>query len=304
MDFHLEAISYHYRQTESSFPALNEISLSLTAGECVALVGPSGAGKTTLAQILNGLLQPDSGQVHVTIQSQKQNAADLKNLRRKVGLVFQFPEHQFFESTVTEEVAFAALQWGIDDSKIDRWVGYALQAVGLDHDRLKSRNPLRLSGGEARLVSIASLLVVDPEWLILDEPTLGLDFAHTEKVVALIQGRKDRLRGTFLITHDLNLVLRTCPRTIVLNDGQVAFDGPTSELFFKHDIAEEFDLIEPPLIRYSRLLQDGLDTDFDIRLPTFQTGQELHHWIEAQPRNILDKTSSILKHHLNQIYPE
>jgi energy-coupling factor transport system ATP-binding protein len=171
--------------------------------------------------------------------------APLRELRRRVGLVFQLPEAQIFEPTVFEEVAFAGRQWGIPESEIPQRVNQALRSVGLDPESFLLRNPARISGGEARLLTIASLLVADPDWLILDEPTLGLDYHHVLKVRALMAARQQENRGVLLITHDLELAYQVCAAVIVLNEGRIAYQGPVESLFLQHDLKGEFGLTLP-----------------------------------------------------------
>lgn len=251
-----ENIWFRYETEPADSFVLKDVSFTLNPGECVALVGPSGSGKSTLAQILNGLLRPDCGRLLIAAQPLEYKPKPLRDLRRRIGLVFQLPETQIFEATVFDEVAFAARQCGIPASQIQSRVATALEMVGLDPDSYSNRNPLKLSGGEARLVTVASLLVINPDWLILDEPTLGLDSVHTRLIVAMIQKRHHSSRGVLLITHDLDLALSLDSRTVVLNDGKIVFEGAAEELLVKHDLRTGFGLAEPESLRLWKLLRN------------------------------------------------
>ena len=258
MQIQLEDVGYCYDSGESQRDALYAIKLTLRRGECVGLIGPSGSGKSTLAQVLNGLLRPVSGRLLWDGKPLEYRPKSLRELRRYVGLIMQMPEAQIFEATVFNEVAYAARQWGLQEAEIPDRVSRALSWVGLEMDAFRHRDPMRLSGGEARLVTIASLLAVDPAWLILDEPTLGLDCRHTRKIRLLVMRRKEMGRGTLLISHDLDLVFDLCPRVIALRDGRLAFDGDADELFRHHDFKGEFGLESPARWEIRRRLVQGL----------------------------------------------
>lgn len=265
----LEDVCYRYEAGESQRDALSGINLTLRAGECVGLIGPSGSGKSTLAQVLNGLLRPIRGRMLMDGKALDYRAASLRDLRRRVGLIMQLPEAQIFEATVFDEVAFAARQWGLPEWEMGERVNRALSGIGLESEAFMKRDPMKLSGGEARLVTIASLLVVEPDWLILDEPTLGLDYPHTQQIRSLVMRRKEMGRGTLLISHDLDLVSDLCPRVVVLRDGRVAFDGDSAALFREHDLKDEFDLESPLRWKIRRRLSDGVtgwrDEAVDLR---------------------------------------
>lgn len=256
MEIRLHHVFFHYRDENANFGVLRDLHFALKSGECVALLGPSGSGKTTLAQILNGLLRPVQGGLFIDGVELVYKPEELKRLRERVGLVFQFPEAQIFEATVYDEVAFAAKQSPNRSDQLAASVHQALTEVGLDPERFIGRNPFRLSGGEARLVTIASLIVVDPDWLILDEPTLGLDGFHTQKIIALLRRRKARKRGTLLITHDLDLAAAECPRTLVLVGGVLKYDGSTLALIKDHDLHSEFSLEDSDLLRLWKKLRE------------------------------------------------
>lgn len=299
MEIRVEHLWFSYKQAVDEHPVLRDVNLCLESGQCVALIGPSGSGKSTLAQHLNGLLQPDSGCIRIDGRLINSAPSALKALRKRVGLVFQFPEVQIFEQSVFDEVAFAARQWGVLGAEIASLVNQALETVGLNPENLMARNPFKLSGGEARLVSIASLLVVDPDWLILDEPTLGLDANHRRCIETLIRQRSRRSRGVLLITHDLELVLSLCPRSLILDRGSLKYDGPTRELFLNHDARTEFHLIEPEVIQLWKLLEPNF-----AELPSAATGfpqpevGALQLWISGLSLVDRNQIADALRRHL------
>lgn len=204
-------------------PVLHSLDLTVEAGERVAVLGPNGAGKTTLALHLNGILTPSSGKVRVG--GTELSAETVREIRRRVGLIFQDPDDQLFMPTVEEDVAFGPRNFGASGSEVEQAVKTALEAVG--ETDLRTRAPHHLSGGERRKVAIATVLAVQSEVLVLDEPTSNLDPAGRRELVELLAG----LSSTQLvISHDLPFVLELCPRSVVMNQGRIVADGSTQEL--------------------------------------------------------------------------
>jgi cobalt transport protein ATP-binding subunit len=203
--------------------ALREIKLRVERGERVALLGPNGAGKTTLVLHLNGILAAQQGSV--TVAGLAVEKPNLREIRRRVGIVFQDPDDQLFMPTVAEDVAFGPANFGVTGAELDTRVDAALTAVDMAGQR--DRSPLNLSGGQRRRVALATVLACEPEILVLDEPSSNLDpVARRELAEVLL-----RLDATMLmVTHDLPFALQLCPRSIVLDDGAVVADGPTREL--------------------------------------------------------------------------
>jgi cobalt/nickel transport system ATP-binding protein len=201
-------------------PALAGVDLTVAAGERVALVGPNGAGKTTLALHTNGLLRAEHGTVTVT--GLTLDASTLREIRRRVGFVFQNAEDQLFMSTVRDDVAFGPANHGVTGDDLDRRVEAALTALEIDH--LANRAPHHLSGGERRRAALATVLALRPDVLVLDEPTAGLDPAGRRDLITTLTGLDV---AQLLVTHDLPLVLELCPRTILMDRGRIVADGPT-----------------------------------------------------------------------------
>lgn len=218
--------------------ALTGVDLTVSPGERVALLGPNGAGKTTLALHLNGLLSATAGEIvvgGVTLED-----ATLKEARRRVALVFQDANDQLFMPTVAEDVAFGPSNLGLRDEELEEVVHAALERVGAAH--LADRPPHHLSGGEKRLVALATVLAMDPEILVLDEPGSGLDPAGRRILLEILAG----LEVTqIVITHDLPFALELCPRSVVMDGGKVVLDMPTRELLSRPDLLAEHRLELP-----------------------------------------------------------
>ncbi len=221
--------------TSLEIPALRDVTTRVFPGECVALTGPNGSGKSTMIQHLNRLLKADSGTVRVAGGDVSSSETDLRKLRQKVGLVFQFPEAQLFEETVFDDVAFGPRQMGAAASEIPGMVNRALQRVGLDPARFSHRHPLSLSGGEKRRTAIAGILVMEPAVLALDEPTSGLDPQSAGQVETIFKGYRDTGATLFLITHDMDLISRLTDRILVMENGAIVADTTPGRLFAAED---------------------------------------------------------------------
>lgn len=220
-------------------------------GEILALVGPNGSGKTTLAKHLNGLLKPVRGRVLVDgMDTRRHTVAELS---RKVGYVFQNPEHMFFEETVFDEVAFGPKNLGIRGEELEERVRWALRAVGLEG--FEERTPYSLSGGEKQRLAIACVLAMKPKYLILDEPTSGLDGKAERSVVRTIRTLREEGHGVLLITHDMDLVLELAERVVLLFNGRELFEGSVEE-FFELEL-EEYSLELPELLELAKGLGAG-----------------------------------------------
>lgn len=204
--------------------AIRDVSFRITHGESVAIIGANGAGKSTLLQHLGGCLEATSGQIR--IGDTPLSKGTLPDIRRTVGMVFQYPDDQLFMPTVFEDVAFGPLNLGLSGDEVEERVADALERVGAGH--LRDKPPYHLSGGEKKRVAIATVLAMSPDILVMDEPTSGLDPFARRQLLSLLR----EFRHTKIFTsHDLDLVLELCPRTIILHEGTIMADGPTTELF-------------------------------------------------------------------------
>lgn len=224
-------------------PALRGVALDVQPGEALAVVGANGAGKSTLLQHLNGLLLPTSGSVAIegVVVQRSTPSATLRDVRRRVGYVFQDAEDQLFMPTVHDDVAFGPLNLGQSATEVQARVQAALAAVGAT--ALASRATHRLSGGEKRAVAIAGVLAMAPSILVLDEPSAGLDPAGRRRLIELL---RSLTQTRVVATHDLHLVLEVCPRVLVLHEGRVVADGSPTQLFADEDLLRRCHL-EPPL---------------------------------------------------------
>jgi len=222
--------------------ALRGISLTISDGDFIVIMGPNGAGKTTFVKTLNGLIKPTRGRVLVDgVDTRKATVAELA---RKVGLVFQNPDHQLFCATVEEEIAFALRNFGFPEDEIRERVEWALRTCGLEEYR--DISPLALSGGEKKRVALASVLVWDPKYLVLDEPTLGQDYAQKEKLRELIRGLLGE-RTVIMVTHDIEFVVdfKPRPRVILMVGGRVLADGAAEEVLTDPELLSRACLVRP-----------------------------------------------------------
>ena len=225
--------------------ALHDVNIKIEQGEMIGLIGHTGSGQSTLIQHLNGLLKPTSGAVFYDGKDINDSDFSKKKLRSKVGLVFQYPEYQLFESTVIDDVKFGPKNIGMDSLKIDMNSFQALKQVGIGEDLLDV-SPLELSGGQKRRVAIAGVLAMEPEVLILDEPTAGLDPSGRDEILDLVAKlHKERKLTVILVSHSMEDVARYVERLIVMNHGTVAFDATPGEVFSHYKELEKIGLMAP-----------------------------------------------------------
>lgn len=229
--FLIQADRVSFAYPDSPVPILREVTFSVSPGELVGLIGPSGSGKTTLVKQLNGLLRPTGGRILLHGRDTGARRFPRTELRRHVGLVFQYPEQQLFKKTVLEDAMFGPLNLGIPREEARRAAREALSLVGLGLE-YETRSPLELSGGEMRLAAIAGVLAMEPELLILDEPAAGLDPAAKERMLALLQSLRAR-RGTavVLVSHSMEDIAARADRVLVLSGGCLLGDAPPARVF-------------------------------------------------------------------------
>jgi len=241
--------------------AVKDVSLEFSTGELVALVGHTGSGKSTLVQLMNGLLHPDAGQILVDGVSLGDKTQESRLAARSVGMVFQYPEHQLFAETVYEDIAFGPKNKGMTADEIDAAVKFAMNFVGLDFETFKQRNPLQLSGGQMRRVAIAGVVAMRPKYLILDEPAAGLDPKGRRQILQqILTLHKQQEIGIILITHSMEEAA-AAERLWVMDDGKLVFDGVPQDFFLHHrDELLQLGLKEPDFYEFYHLLRDnGMD---------------------------------------------
>ena len=235
--------------------ALKNVSLEIKDGEIVSIVGRIGSGKSTLVQLFNGLVLPDSGKVIVDGVDVNAKNTDLKSIRRKVGLVFQYPEEQFFAETVFDEVAFGPRNMGISGEDLVQRVRSALSDMGFDSEAVSNLSPFNLSGGEKRRVAIASIIAMDPKTIVLDEPTSGLDYINKKILISYLKRENTKGKTLVFVTHDMEEVLEIADRVIAMKNGEKIFDGPTEDFFFAGNFVELAGLDAPFLVKAQRQIR-------------------------------------------------
>ena len=235
--------------------AIRGVTLDIHKGELLGIIGHTGSGKSTFIQHLNGLLRPNEGRVLLDGVDIWENPKKIRSVRFRVGMVFQYPEHQLFEDTIYKDIAFGPTNMGLSEEEIDRRVRQAAAYVGLDASLL-DKSPFDLSGGEKRRAAIAGVMAMEPEVLILDEPTAGLDPRGREQILSMIQEYR-RTRGTtvLLVTHSMEDVARVADRVLVMSEGQVAMLDTVEAVFSRAQELEAIGLTVPAVTKTLMLLQ-------------------------------------------------
>ncbi len=270
MPIQVEHLTHTY-MTDSPFAAtaLEDVSLTIEDGELIGLLGHTGSGKTTLVQHLNGLLKPTSGRVVVDGLDITEKGVSLLEVRRRVGLVFQYPEYQLFEETVARDVAFGPKNLGLSEQEVDERVRYALQEVGLVYDEIAERSPFELSGGQMRRVAIAGVLAMRPGTLILDEPTAGLDPAGRRSILGMI--RELHAAGgltVVMVSHNMDDISSLATRLVVMSRGRMVLTGTPREVFQHRELLSSIGLGIPQAAELAqRLIAEGYPLPADLYTP-------------------------------------
>ncbi|MBR0457080.1 MAG: energy-coupling factor transporter ATPase [Firmicutes bacterium] len=245
--------------------ALDDVSFRIEDKSFVGVIGHTGSGKSTLLQHLNGLLKPESGTIVIDGVDITDSHTKMLDVRKKVGLVFQYPEYQLFEETVAKDVAFGPTNLGLDQEEIDARVRESIELVGLDYERLKDKSPFELSGGQKRRVAIAGVLAMKPDILVLDEPTAGLNpKAHLDilDMVADIHRRENNI--TIFVSHNMNDIARMSDQVLVIDKGILAMDGTPAEVFRREEELKAMGLALPDATEIvSQLRKKGVELPTD-----------------------------------------
>ncbi|MCR5427474.1 MAG: energy-coupling factor transporter ATPase [Lachnospiraceae bacterium] len=269
MGIKLEHVSHIFNPgTTFEKAALRNICLEIGEGEFIGLIGHTGSGKSTLVQHMNGLIKPMAGTVYYDGADICGDGFDLKKLRTEVGLVFQYPEYQLFETSVTKDVLFGPNNMGLPQLEAEMRTYEALKSVGIDESLLDA-SPFDLSGGQKRRVAIAGVLAMKPKVLILDEPAAGLDPGGRREILDMIAGiRRERGISVVLVSHSMEDVAEYVDRIIVMNDGYIAMDGTPHEVFTHAEELTAMGLDVPDVTRlFMRLKAEGFDVRTDIFTP-------------------------------------
>ncbi len=256
MGIQFKDVSYAYRGLKVNYDAIGHITFEVKPrGEFIAIVGHTGSGKSTLVQHMNALLLPTKGKVTIFGQSLPPKKNEKINyLRQKVGLVFQFPEYQLFEETILKDIMFGPKNFKSSEAEAIEKAKRAAAIVGID-ESLYDQSPFRISGGQMRRVAVAGILAMEPEILVLDEPTRGLDPKGRKDLMAIFQDIHEKEnKSIIMITHDMDLVSEYAKRVIVLNNGMLAFDG-SKEMLFEHPHFDEFHLDMPTPLKILKHLE-------------------------------------------------
>ena len=256
MEITLEHVSHTY-QPGSPFQAaaLCDVSLTIRREDFLALIGHTGSGKSTLAQHINGLLRPTAGRVLLDGQDIEEKGFSKKQLRQRVGLVFQYPEHQLFEETVAKDVAFGPRNLGLSAQETADRVREALERVGLPYDEIAEKSPFELSGGQMRRAAMAGVLAMRPEMLVLDEPAAGLDPQSREEMLQMIARLHAQGDGIMMISHSMDDVARYATRAVVMEKGRAVMEGTPAQVFRQAERLEEMGLEVPAVCRMGRALR-------------------------------------------------
>ena len=260
-------VSFSYEpKSKTKVYAVNDVSLDIKQGEFVAIVGHTGSGKSTFLQHLNALVRLQSGSLAVCGRDLGAKKVDLKALRRSVGMVFQYPEYQIFEEDVYKEIAFGPKQMGLDEAEIDKRIRKSMKFVGLSFDEFSKKSPFDLSGGQKRRVAIASIIAMEPQVLILDEPCAGLDPKGRDTILNLIKEYQSQMGNTVLfVSHSMEDVAKLCKKVIVMNKGKLAFCGSVNEVYSHGDELKKMGLNVPEITDiFLKLKASGIDCRTDI----------------------------------------
>lgn len=267
MSIKIENLSHVYMpKTPFEKKALDNVNLSINDGEFLALIGHTGSGKSTLIQHLNGLLEPTSGKIYVDDIDITAKGVKLADIRKKVGLVFQYPEYQLFEETIEKDIAFGPRNLGLSEDEITARVKRSMMMVGLDYDKYRYLSPFELSGGQKRRVAIAGVIAMEPKILILDEPTAGLDPKGRDDILEQIKILHNQYNMTIiLVSHSMEDVGRLAERIVVMNKSKIELLGTPSEVFKEIEVLEQIGLGVPQVTYLMRALREkGFDVSDSV----------------------------------------
>ena len=241
----------YYKGMPTEQKALTDVSFEIADGELVGIIGHTGSGKSTLLQHLNGLLKASSGSIEIGGTDITRPGVSMVEIRKKVGLVFQYPEYQLFEVSVAKDVAYGPGNLGLSEEEIDKRVREAIALVGLDYEKVKDRSPFELSGGQKRAVAIAGVVAMKPEVLILDEPTAGLDPRAHKDILRMIREVHEKTGNiTILVSHNMGDVAEMADKVMVIDGGKLVIMGTPEEVFSRGELLKSVGLDLPPITEF------------------------------------------------------
>ncbi len=281
MSIEINNITYTYmKKTPYEKQALKNITLKINEGEFDAIAGHTGSGKSTLMQHINGLIKPTEGSVfvdYVNINEKKSKKSLMA--RRKVGLVFQYPEQQLFEETIYKDIAFGPKNFGFDTAEIEKRVKNAMDFVDLDFDKYKDKSPFELSGGQMRRVAIAGIIALQPKYLVLDEPTAGLDPRLKRNLLAKIKKLHDKEKLTIImVSHNMDDIAKLADKVAILNHGELMVYNEPKKVFAKREILRDAGLLEPEVMQ---LLQTIKDVGIDVNINALNKQEAIYNICSA-----------------------
>ncbi|RDZ08561.1 energy-coupling factor ABC transporter ATP-binding protein [Priestia megaterium] len=288
MDIIFKEVEHRY-QVNTPFEriALHDLNLNIQSGTFLAVIGHTGSGKSTIIQHLNALLKPTAGEIQIGERTIKANRKEknLKAIRQQVGVVFQFPEHQLFEETVEKDIAFGPMNYGVSEEEAKQKARELIKLVGLPEDIL-TRSPFDLSGGQMRRVAIAGILAMNPNVLILDEPTAGLDPRGRQEIMNMIYRlHKEKGLTTILVTHSMEDAAMYADELIVMNKGTIAMKGSPREVFGEHTQLKEYGLDVPESLRFMLKLQEKFQLEASDTVITFsEVVEKVQHLMQQGER--------------------
>ena len=265
--------------------ALSDVSFDVADGTVLGIIGHTGSGKSTLLQTLNGLIKPTSGEIYIDGECITDGKAKMTGIRRKVGLVFQYPEYQLFEETVRKDVAFGPKNLGLDEAEQEARVKKAVGLVGLDYDEIKDLSPFELSGGMKRRVAIAGVIAMDPKILILDEPTAGLDPAAHRDILAMVKRIHEEM-GIILIfvSHNMADIAEMSDRVMVMNGGKAVLAGTPAEVFSNGEALSEMGLGVPPAREITEIIKKREPRFVSEALSADEAARDIRLYLEGPDR--------------------
>lgn len=257
MQIELKSVSYTYApNTAYSASAVSDVSLKIEEGEFIGIMGKTGCGKSTLLQIMAGLLEPDEGNVFLFDEDINAKGYDRRKLRKNIGVLFQFPDYQLFETTVFRDVVFGLKHSGMKKNEIETAVKEALACVGLDYEEIKDKSPLGFSGGEKRKIAIAGVLAVKPKIILLDEPVAGLDPTGRKEFLNLLKTLNESGTTIVMISHNADALSEYASRIILMKDGRITADGSTEEILSDYNMLHKGGICAGQVKSIAKMLYD------------------------------------------------